>query len=98
LKRLAGIDVNYDLLQFKIASLPSLGMLFQFEDGRRGAAIAEPDTVVTDPEGWVIFVPAANGYGSPYATFDWILSDGQFEAPPAYRLGTEHVPGILPAR
>ncbi len=83
MKRQAGSDVNYDLLQFKIASLPGLGVLFQCEDGRRGAGISEPNTIVTDSEHRVIFFPAVNGYGSPYASFGRIASDGQLESRPA---------------
>ena len=45
------------------------GSLYQYAGGTRGPAITGPSTAVQDPGNRVIFAPATNPSGSPYATF-----------------------------
>jgi len=76
-------DVNSDPLTLKIISLPLQGGLFQFASNGLGAPILAPGTPVTDAGRQVIFVPAADDMGSPYATFAFTASDGEAESPSA---------------
>jgi alpha-tubulin suppressor-like RCC1 family protein len=76
-------DLNFDALQFRIVSLPTPGALYQFASGARGALITTADTVISDPSGRIIFVPAANAFASPYATFNWVATDGWLDSVPA---------------
>lgn len=73
---LAANDVNGDSLTLRITSLPATGALYQINNGVRGPAITQPDTVVSDPGGGVIFAPVANGFGSPYDSFNYVANDG----------------------
>src|SRR5207248_3095641 len=45
---LSGSDINGDLLNFRILSLPAQGALYQFNAGSRGAAILSANTLVLD--------------------------------------------------
>jgi large repetitive protein len=75
---LIGNDPENDLLTFIISRLPSLkqGMLYQTPDGiTLGEAITEKDTVVTNSNGIVIFVPKENTTGT--ANFSYTASDGE---------------------
>jgi len=76
-------DANNDVLTNRIAVLPTLGNLYQYDNGARGLPITVPDTVITDVSNRVIFVPAADGYGSPYTTFNFVANDGQADSVPA---------------
>ena len=80
---LSGTDANGDLLQFRISLLAGVGTLYQCSSGSRGTVISATNTVVTDPANQVVFVPATNGYGSPYDNFAVVASDGQSESAPA---------------
>jgi alpha-tubulin suppressor-like RCC1 family protein len=80
---LNGFDLNGDALAFRIKSLPLTGQLYQYADGVRGTAIADPETPIIDLNGRLIFVPETNGYGSPYASFTFTANDGDSESAPA---------------
>jgi hypothetical protein len=58
-----------------IASLPGTGALYQFEAGQRGRPIESVPTVVIDPQSRVVFIPAPDGNGAPYATFDFTVAN-----------------------
>lgn len=74
---LAGTGGVGNPLTATIVSLPSLGTLYQTPDGvTLGAAITLAGTGVTNPNGAVIFKPASNGNGAPYASFQFSVSDG----------------------
>src|SRR5207248_703611 len=76
---LAGDDGDPELTQtltFTISALPATGALYQTADGTtRGAQITSTGTVISDSQVRVIFAPAANANGSPYATFQFTVSD-----------------------
>ncbi|HEY4415949.1 MAG TPA: LamG-like jellyroll fold domain-containing protein, partial [Verrucomicrobiae bacterium] len=65
-------------LSFRIQSLPSRGVLYQFAAGVRGLPINSVGTLVSDAGGKIIFAPAAGEAGSPYASFNFLADDGQF--------------------
>jgi len=76
-------DPNGDALSCRIISPPSLGSLFQFVSGQRGAAITATNTLVSDTTNRVIFVPGQQEFGAPYMTFNVVASDGEFESAPS---------------
>jgi alpha-tubulin suppressor-like RCC1 family protein len=80
---LTGSDVNNDLLSFKVSTLPVAGTLYQYVGGGRGAPILTNDTPITDPGRKVVFVPAADSYATSYASFQFVVSDGDLLSPPA---------------
>ena len=74
---LTGIDLDGDPLTARITSLPTAGTLYQTTDGvTRGTLISAVPAGVTSPAMQVIFVPALNESGSPYASFDYLVNDG----------------------
>jgi Bacterial Ig domain/RTX calcium-binding nonapeptide repeat (4 copies) len=76
---LTGTDGDGDPLSFKILSLPPNGKLFQTTDGNApGAEITEPNTVVTNAEGLVLFVP--NPGAASTASFEYVASDGKADS------------------
>jgi hypothetical protein len=77
---LGGSDLNHDPLEFRITSLPASGMLYQCMGGERGPAITATDTVVTDIGRRVIFGPASDEYGEPYAAFEFSVNDGSLSS------------------
>jgi hypothetical protein len=76
----AGTDTNNDLLRFSLAALPATGTLYQYVEGVRGAAITVGSKMVTDPQGRVIFVAAADAAGRPYTTFSFVANDGEADS------------------
>ena len=72
---LSGNDPNGNSLNFYIATLPAAGTLYQYSGGLRGSLINQPNTLVTDPSGQVIFAPANGAAGSPYANFNFTAAD-----------------------
>ena len=74
---LQGNDPQSDPLQYWIESLPAKGSLYQYEAGSRGDPItAVPDSVWDDAGHRVIFVPAPDESGRPYAAFEYYVHDG----------------------
>lgn len=92
--RLQGSDPNGDALSFSVTSLPAVGVLYQYAGGSRGPAISNVGTVVSDPNGQVIFSPGTNSLGSPYAVFAYLANDGETNSMPTN--GTIDI--ILPQR
>lgn len=80
---LSGEDSSGEVLQFRIAVLPLTGTLFQCLNGARGDPIVLPNTLISDLQGRVVFVPATNAAGNPYATFEYVASDGLIDSAPA---------------
>lgn len=80
---LSGVDPDKDALGFRLVTLPGSGTLYQYVNGARGAAITSPNTVVSDAEGRVIFVPAPGAYGNPCASFEFAAGDGEELSPAA---------------
>eukprot|EP00899_Mesostigma_viride_P022406 jgi/Mesvir1/334/Mv22741-RA.1 len=62
-----------------ILSLPEKGLLYQVaEDGvSQGARIESVPARIQDAGGRVWYAPAQNGFGAPYDTFTFALSDGE---------------------
>ena len=77
---LAGFSPDGNPLSFYLQSLPANGTLYQFAAGVRGPQIQSANTLVTDPGGQVIFVPAPEQTGNPYATFDFYANDGFYSS------------------
>ncbi|MEQ1935239.1 MAG: hypothetical protein ABL962_15375, partial [Fimbriimonadaceae bacterium] len=76
-------DPNGDpLVNYRIVAPPSKGNLYQFNSGARGAEFTGVNTPVTDSLNRVIFAPAADESGAPYANFAVIANDGQFDSSP----------------
>jgi len=73
---LEGTDPDNDPLTATITTLPTAGQLFQTD----GHAITSVNTLVTDPLRRVIFAPAADANGSPYAEFGFTVNDGQVDS------------------
>jgi alpha-tubulin suppressor-like RCC1 family protein len=79
---LAATDLNTEALTYRIQTLPTRGTLYQCDAGARGALIT-PNTTVTDPNARVIFAPAADEFGRPYASFTFVANDGTIDSIPA---------------
>ena len=78
--KLEGADPNGDIVTHRIVSLPAAGELFQFANGLRGAAIVSSNTMINDALGRVIFAPVTNDYGDPYASFSFLVNDGDADS------------------
>jgi alpha-tubulin suppressor-like RCC1 family protein len=76
-------DPNGDVVTLRVTSLPAVGVLYQYTPDGRGEAITATDTVVSDPLGRVIFVPAPDEIGVPYASYSVVANDGQYDSVPA---------------
>lgn len=72
---LPGSDPDGHSLRFYVQSLPAAGALYQSAAGVRGAPINAPATLVTDPNGRVVFAADTNATGSPYANFNFTAAD-----------------------
>ncbi len=80
---LPAVSPDGNQLNFHILSLPSAGALYQYAAGTRGSPITAPNTLVSDPAGQIIFVPAPGETGNPYATFNFMVDDGFYNSAPA---------------
>lgn len=65
---------NNDSLSFVVTTLPTNGKLYQYNNGQ-GDEITSVPTTVTDSQGRVVFCPDENENGSPYATFEFKVSN-----------------------
>ena len=61
---LTGSDPNNDAFTLRLASLPTRGALYQYDNGGRGAAILTPGTIVSDAQSRVIFAPDSESIAS----------------------------------
>ena len=75
--KMSAADQNGDALKVRIVSLPENGALFQYENGSRGSAITSVDTEIFDASWRVVFAPATNTAGIPYAHFRCTANDGE---------------------
>ena len=81
---LGGTDAEGNVLQATITSLPAKGSLYQvFSNGSPGSQVSAVPAVVVHPSGQVRFIPPANEFGAPYATFQFTVSDGLKSSAPA---------------
>lgn len=80
---LSGTSPDGQPLNYRIASLPPVGTLYQFANGGRGGGINSPNTPVSDSSGQIFFAPSTNGIGNPYAAFAFIANDGLNDSSPA---------------
>ncbi len=79
-----GTDADDDALYFVIQSLPLLGTLHQTEDGITATRpISHVPARVTHPGARLIYLPPADLSGSPFASFQFAVSDGQDLSPSA---------------
>lgn len=74
---LSGSDADNDPLVYRLVSLPTIGTLYQWTPGGRGAAITAPNTMVTDSQARLIFAPESGLTGWPYTTFTSVVNDGE---------------------
>lgn len=79
---LSATDRDKDNFSFRVVSLPSVGALYQYDNGTRGVLVTT-NAPVTDPSGRVIFAPAPNEGGTPYAVFNYVANDGAADSAPA---------------
>jgi len=78
---LNGTDVDGNSLLALVTELPSKGTLFQTSDGvQLGDAISLVPVIVRNPQRKVIYRPAVDGSGSPYATFKFKVNDGMISS------------------
>ena len=80
---LTGFDPGGKPLAFRVLTLPAVGALFQYDNGARGTAITINDTAVSDLSGRVIYSPAPDGVGDPYASFRFLANNGLMDSPAA---------------
>jgi len=78
-----GRDPNGDSINMRILTLPASGNLYQFNSGARGSPVTETNTAVIDASDRVIFVPATDEFGAPYASFNVVANDGEDDSSPA---------------
>ncbi|HZR16349.1 MAG TPA: hypothetical protein VFE51_03400, partial [Verrucomicrobiae bacterium] len=76
------MDPNGDPVSTRVAQLPTLGTMYQYAAGTRGQPVLYSNTLISDPNGRVIFVPSVNGFGSPYSSFSFVANDGQVDSEP----------------
>ena len=81
---LGGSDAEGNTLRARIVSLPENGSLYQvFGNGSTGPRIDSVPAILLDPALRLKFRPAANGFGSPYSSFNFTLEDGKLTSPTA---------------
>lgn len=80
--RLTGTDPNLDDIGFQIASVPTVGRLYQYAGGGRGSLLSAGMSL-SDPFGRLIFSPETNSFGLDYSTFTFRANDGEFYSGPA---------------
>lgn len=80
---LAGTGLEGATANLEVHSLPTAGALYQYDSGIRGVMIAEPGMAISDEEGRVVFAPGTNEWGSPYASFEFVATDGGLQSEPA---------------
>jgi hypothetical protein len=80
---LSGNDPDRNPLSFEVTSLPSVGQLYQYAAGSRGAPITATPALVTDPAGRLIFAPVTGAIGNPYASFNFIAQNQYYASAPA---------------
>jgi hypothetical protein len=77
---LPGYDPDGGAVAFRLLALPPAGALYQYAGGSRGPPVDSPDTVVSDPQGRLIFSPAPDQTGFPYAAFDFAADNSLYHS------------------
>src|SRR5439155_26926462 len=73
---LTGSDPNNDAFTLRLASLPTRGALYQYDNGGWGAAIFTPGTIVSDAKGRVNFAHDSETIASnPYASSGFFANE-----------------------
>ncbi len=80
---LTGTDPNGDALSYIISGLPAAGSLYQYQSGGRGSIITNTGARVLDPGGRIIFAPANDTVGEPYASVRFLVNDRTVNSAPA---------------
>jgi len=77
------VDPGDTLVVVKIATLPAAGSLTN-----RGAPVSANQLIPTEDiqASNLVFTPAANAFGDPYASFTFRVSDGNFDSASAYTM------------
>ena len=85
----SGVNASDTLASMKIVTLPSKGAL-ELEDTAvaAGASVTKAELDVDK----LVFTPAANGNGAPYASFTFKVNDGTNESESAYRMAIDVTP------
>lgn len=78
--QIALADPDGDTVVVYITSVPESGLLTQFDGTPILAASPSAPVQVTEPHGWVVYVPARDQFGDPLASFTFYADDGQGEA------------------
>lgn len=65
-------------VSLRVVAVPAAGLLYQTPDGVALGAQVNANDLVTDASGRLIFVPAADGNGTPYVTFNVEAADGTY--------------------
>ncbi|SKA95114.1 PQQ-like domain-containing protein [Prosthecobacter debontii] len=81
---LTGSDAENHALTAQIQTLPAQGTLYLTTDGvNRSTSITTVPTVITQADKKVIYEPAPNGNGTPYASFQFVMKDKRSQSTPA---------------
>jgi len=80
---LRAVPGDGSLLNYRIATTPANGALYQYANGSRGALISLPDSPVIDSSGRVFFAATTNSTGNPYDNFTFVANDGLNDSTPA---------------
>ena len=83
---LSGTDADADSLSFRITALPTNGVLYQYNAGKAhgvGDLISAKNTLVSDLEGRVVFVPDTGASIDSYPTFQFVANDGLIDSAPS---------------
>jgi len=92
--QLGFFDIDGDTVTVSIPAIDFLGSLFQYDSSTQtvGSAIVTPGTVVTDPSGFVYYVPAPNPTSrSPFTSLTYSVSDGQATAGASIPIFVTHI-------
>ena len=81
--QLVAADKDADRISFSISTLPSGGQLYRYSGGTRGTQITAAGTLVTDPGGQVVFLPAFIPAGTQGPAFKYAASDVYATSKPA---------------
>ncbi len=81
---LAGTDADGDALSAQITQLPGVGVLYQTSDGiSRGQPITQVPAWVENSGLKVIYAPPLDAFGTPLASFQFVVRDRRTQSAPA---------------
>ena len=70
-------DPDGDVVKVYLTSVPSIGLLTQYDGTPINAASSTSHVLITDSHSWLVYVPAADKNGDPLASFTFYADDGQ---------------------